>query len=960
MDEKTGDLQDRADAVAGVRTGGSKRLLIVIGVLVVGLTVGLVWYTSSPRTAAEQLAEADELAAAYAADRNRLSAAEGDERRAEVAAAYEEVFTEFEATAEEAAEACSRLAVIAYKAGDESEARKWWEKLLADHPETEAAREATGKLIDSYISMGRARLASDRDKAVETLRKAVKICELYVEQRGVDDADSPERAMTRCRILQDDIADPLLDAVDALEEFIAVEQFAASDLMAEALWRLGRLAEQATDHEKAADYFKRLIDHLAEKDPDSPLLKKAELAYARSVSEYDPDAGEELWRKLAEKYANDPDLKDKANEKADLMAQERQAEDAKEQANEAAAQADAAKKQAEDYRSGRYGGGGGGGGGGVVDSGWGKPVPPAEMLKDFIEQKLNAKHYALHMSLDPVANEIAISGSVELTNEGGDKKSFLLMLCPLMKLGVFSLDGKEARPQRVPGKPEVVRVKLAEPWPAGATGKLVFDCQATVSELTIPDAIAKKIVEQISSAGEPTLPLPLAAPTTTAPAGKDAPPAQKDAPPAEPFDPGSLMGDPRLQLQVNQTGYALSGAAWYPLTIFGDLFTAEIVVEIAGGQKVLCSGRSVAPPKPTEAGVTVSKWVCEKPYFGLYFAYGPFKTVARKVDGLDVGVHFLSDDASKAEAYLDATEKILRFHVSRFGPFPFEKLDVIQVDLPPVLGGVGPASLMFLHAMVVHAKDDVPVNLLAHELSHQWWGNQVPINLIDARYTQWLSEGFATYSDALYTEHAEGDEAFGEHIERMGKLYLDQAATVREEPINKTFMGQSPLYRPVVYEKGALVLHALRYVLGDEVFFNVLRRYVKEFAFKQSTVDDFRRLASQVAGRDLDWFFNEWLDQPGCPRFVLESVTVKAAPDGKKWTVTSHIRQPETLSRMPLDLLVVGEDDRRKVVRIETQLGKQERVVVAEVEFPVVRVELDPNGWVLRRVKNGDDVWTAP
>jgi aminopeptidase N len=265
--------------------------------------------------------------------------------------------------------------------------------------------------------------------------------------------------------------------------------------------------------------------------------------------------------------------------------------------------------------------------------------------------------------------------------------------------------------------------------------------------------------------------------------------------------------------------------------------------------------------------------------------------------------------------------------------------------------------MVFLHSFVISNHERVLSNLLAHELGHQWWGNKVPINMLDDDWNQWLSEGFATYSDALYTEHSEGAEAFADHIDKLADLYLQQTERVREDPISQTFMDQSPLYRPVVYEKGALVLHALRYVVGDEAFFEILRQYAAEYAFEPSTVGDFRRLASEAAGENLDWFFSEWLDRPGCPEFEIASVRV-GEPDAQgRRTVEVEIVQPGALSRMPMDVRAIGPAGQSETVRAE--LGRKENTVTIETDFEIEAVVLDPDHWVLQRSGPDQRRWSG-
>ncbi|NLF29311.1 MAG: tetratricopeptide repeat protein [Planctomycetes bacterium] len=937
---------DRSDQADGPRRRGRLGLLLtVLALAAVAAAIGVWQYAARPHSAAQQLEAARKAEAEYLSRLPELAADAAAAERDEVAEAYARVFTAFEATAEEAATAHDQLARLHEHTGDAAKARQWWTQLIDRYGDTAQARAAYEPLIDSYVNDAKALLASDPAAAVKLLNEAAGTCEAFIGRYGAGDADAPAMAMRRCRIFDDLIVDPPIQAIEALEDFIAV--YADSDLADEALWRLGRLHERIAEPRAAANYYERLIaEH-----PDSSWLKQAEIGRARTVSQFDPEAGEKLWRDLAAKYADDPEIEPQARREVDRLAAQREAEAQREQAEQA-------RREAQDYRRQRYGGGGGGGGGGgPVDSGWGTPIPPAEMLRDFIVQKINAEHYRLDMAIDPVAHTLEMAGSVDLVNEGDEKRDFLLMLGPLMVLGDFALDGEAVEVVRPQGKDEVIHLRLSKPWPSGARATLTFAYTATVEPLNLPERLPEELLKEVFSMG----PARRAAQAAIEPAGPRAmnpvrlwvaQEARDDGDALTPEAIAGMLASPALQFQLNDSGFALSGSVWYPVTIFGDLFTAEIDVTLPEDLTIVCSGGPAGDR--AAGGRRTTTWRCEKPYFGLYFAYGAYESLSREIGGLTVSVHFFAGQRDRMEAYRDAVEGILAAYVDHFGPFPFEKLAMAQVKLPPILGGVGPASLMFLHHAAVAQREEVPVNLLAHELSHQWWGNQLPINLIDERYSQWLSEGFATYSDALYTEWSEGAEPFREHIRRIGKLYLEQTENVREDAIVQTFLGQSPLYRPVVYEKGALVLHALRYVLGDEVFFDALRHYVGTCAFTPSTVDDFRRIAAERSGRDLDWFFDEWLDRPGCPRIELADVTV--APGGGEGasTVTVSIVQPAHLSRMPIDVEVLGGGRAR---RVRVDLDRKEHTVTLDVESPVTGVVLDPDDWVLRRT--AADEWPS-
>jgi aminopeptidase N len=149
--------------------------------------------------------------------------------------------------------------------------------------------------------------------------------------------------------------------------------------------------------------------------------------------------------------------------------------------------------------------------------------------------------------------------------------------------------------------------------------------------------------------------------------------------------------------------------------------------------------------------------------------------------------------------------------------------------------------------------------VVAHELAHSWWGNNV--TLADWAHI-WLNEGFATYGDALWAEHVGGEAALDARMEEFKTAYFDEDADDR-----------FPIYDPVimfgatVYEKGAWIVHMLRYVVGDSVFLDILQTYQATFAFGNAATEELKTVCETVSGMDLTAFFDEWVYQAGYPEY---------------------------------------------------------------------------------------------
>ena len=137
-------------------------------------------------------------------------------------------------------------------------------------------------------------------------------------------------------------------------------------------------------------------------------------------------------------------------------------------------------------------------------------------------------------------------------------------------------------------------------------------------------------------------------------------------------------------------------------------------------------------------------------------------------------------------------------------------------------------------------------DIYIHEVAHHWWGNAVgPKSWKDI----WLNEGFSTYCEALFDEHFYGDAALQT---KMLKLRLSDLEGSLLNP-------GSFLFTQTVYDKGAWVLHMLRWELGDDIFFEILRKYYNDYKYSNASTDDFRRVCELVSQKDLFKFFNQWV-----------------------------------------------------------------------------------------------------
>jgi len=202
--------------------------------------------------------------------------------------------------------------------------------------------------------------------------------------------------------------------------------------------------------------------------------------------------------------------------------------------------------------------------------------------------------------------------------------------------------------------------------------------------------------------------------------------------------------------------------------------------------------------------------------------------------------------------------EMLDFYARLFGPYPFAEYTVVVTDdhleIPLEAQGMSTFGSNFL------SSDWDNVRLVAHELSHQWFGNALTLS---SWRDIWLHEGFACYCEWLWSEESGGRSAESRARDHWGKLAAKAQDLVLGDP------GPDLMFDDRVYKRGALLLHALRLTIGDARFFALLRTWVEQNRYGSVTSEMFESLAAEVAGEPLVEFFGSWLRRrqlPGLPR----------------------------------------------------------------------------------------------
>ncbi len=321
----------------------------------------------------------------------------------------------------------------------------------------------------------------------------------------------------------------------------------------------------------------------------------------------------------------------------------------------------------------------------------------------------------------------------------------------------------------------------------------------------------------------------------------------------------------------------LSNQQWLPVHSDEDLYTFDLELRYPDKLTVVTTGAGV--DGYVEGDTRVSRWQRLRPVSSLGITFSENRTRTVSVGGVEVSLNVDEEgrtaDASTARI-ISHIGPTLEFYDVIFGPYPYEKLDIVQMPDDYVFGRALPSMLMLwglyfqdafsldanLHAHMYTEVQHIFRGFLAHELAHQWWGGAViPKTYRDA----WLSEAMATYAADMYIEREIGGDGFREMLKR----HTDQALFADRHGAVDLGRRLREHYQAIVYEKGAMVLHMLRRTIGDEHFMDVLSRFYQENAGKLVTTEDFETAVEAVAGREMDWFFDQWIRDTGYPVYRI-------------------------------------------------------------------------------------------
>jgi len=381
----------------------------------------------------------------------------------------------------------------------------------------------------------------------------------------------------------------------------------------------------------------------------------------------------------------------------------------------------------------------------------------------------------------------------------------------------------------------------------------------------------------------------------------------------------------------NDFAYLMYPSRWFPINEYTiDRYSADLHITVPAGFHVVASGIQ----KTDKAGdKAVYSFQYSKASFPGSIAVMHADPVRVSSAGVTTSVYFRQRQ-TMANAYGEETGKVMSFLTSLYGLAPQANLALVETE-DGTPNGYSAPGIIFLAPRAIG--EQVASRLLVNQLAQQWWSTLVsPIN----RDHMWLENGNARYAELLWEEHTSGPGA----LETGVRDTYVQALTVDNPPLIQAgrLEDYSPEYWASTAGKGAAILHMLRYIMGNDKFDQLMKRFPEKHAWQSVSTADFRKLAEEITGQNLQYFFLQWLESNGAPEFKMEYTVFRTQ---KGFRVMGKISQDLDTFHMPVDIKIETEGN-PETQRVDV-VGTSSEFTVDTFGKPK-SVAIDPNSVVLR------------
>ena len=394
----------------------------------------------------------------------------------------------------------------------------------------------------------------------------------------------------------------------------------------------------------------------------------------------------------------------------------------------------------------------------------------------------------------------------------------------------------------------------------------------------------------------------------------------------------------RLAYVGGNYGYLMYAARWFPFNDYAaDRATSDITISIPGGLQVV--GFSDAPVTNTAGKY---RFVRTQPGLVGNFAFGKFANKTLRFGDYELQFYTRAANDALVNAYGETLGRALQFYTQRFGtPENGKRLVVVQID-DDSLEYYSAQGMIFMANRLFEQSRETVQERLQREAAYQWWGLTAGLKSFD---DAWLSQGLAEYSAYTLRE----SQSSGAQLDSLRRELLEKALTFEQTAsllrLPATLDDQSIAYQYLMYSKGAFVFKLLRDTLGEQKFNQLLRTFLDRYRLKNASIEDFEKLASEVAGDNMRYFFARWVEGTGVPEFDVDYQIIRTR--GGKFITRGTVKQNYDNLRLPLDLRLRAEGE-GEMKNITVQIDDASADFNIESNGKPLGVIIDPNYKLLR------------
>jgi aminopeptidase N len=404
---------------------------------------------------------------------------------------------------------------------------------------------------------------------------------------------------------------------------------------------------------------------------------------------------------------------------------------------------------------------------------------------------------------------------------------------------------------------------------------------------------------------------------------------------------GGPLANKRLAYVGPEGSYLMYASRWFPFHDYAaDRATADISVIVPTGMQVGGISDEPVNPQVDKNGTTRFRFVNKQPVLVGNFIAGQYVVKALRFGRYELQFFVKPGSENRIANYGEAMGRALEFYTKEYGAPAFgSRFIVAQTDDESMEAYSGP-GMLFLASRFFDSSRPAQDDRLQREVAYQWWGQTVGLKSFD---DAWISQGLAEWSAFALREStlsgAQLDAAQREEQERA--LTFEQTSSIVRAP--GALDDQSAAYQSIVFYKGAMVFRMLRESIGKDKFGLLMQKFLDQYRNKNASIDEFERLTSQVAGRNMRYFFAQWVEGTGVPEFSVDYQIIRTRAG--KFRTRGTVRQNFENLRLPVELTLHSEgDSQTKVLYLES---KSEDFDFESSGQPI-NAEVDPNDKILR------------